>query len=235
MSIVVLKRKTDAMKNLSGKSKRISNAWANQGPHGGKTPVSYGGGFSINGGHRNIGSVGTTNLAKSVKRTQFFGNTAQSNAGKTVGSNFSYHNSGSCCFNNNTVVKPSVLSTRGMLAKKHRWLSRGYPHYWVQPTVDNINSSANTYTEKVKANNMCQTTSTDSGKLTCDNKYRKPHFIGTRLQANTPYAKARDLFSRSQSDYLNSKKLKCLNPTDEQKPFPYQVNNSGCNKFVLRI
>jgi hypothetical protein len=235
MSIVVLKRKTDAIKNLSGKSKRINNTWANQGPHGGKNPVSYGGGFSINGGHRNIGSVGTTNLAKSVKRTQFFGNTAQSSAGKTVDNNFKYHNSGSCCSNNSSMVKPSVLSTRGMLAKKHRWMSRGYPHYWVQPVADNLNSSANTHTEKVKSNNLCHMDSIDSGKLTCDYECGKPRYIGTRLQANTPYSKSRDLFSRSQSDYLNAKKLKCLNPTDENKPFPYQVNNSGCNQFILRI
>jgi hypothetical protein len=236
MSIVVLKRKTEAMRNLSGKSKHIKHTWAIQGPHGGMggNVLSYGGGFSINGSYRNIGSVGTTNLAKSVKRTQFYGTTAKTNSGTTENSNFNYHNSGSCCSNDNTIIKPSVLSTRGMLAKKHRWMKRGYPHYWVQPTGNPLDSTASAVVEKIKTNNLCQSDAFDSGNVVC-NSVCKLQMIGTKKQTQKSYSKSRDLFSRSQSDYLTNKKQKCLNPTGANKPFPFQVNNSGMNKYYLRV
>ena len=71
--------------------------WMTQGPFGSGNadPSSVASGFSINGGTRNIGYVGETNLGKTSK---------------------------SCCTNNSNDIKPSVLSTKGMLAKKNKWL-----------------------------------------------------------------------------------------------------------------
>ena len=65
MSLVALKKKTYAQKNLSGRGpEKLFNTL---GPFGTNTDInSYGVGFSLVGGHRNIGSVGPTNLAKSV-------------------------------------------------------------------------------------------------------------------------------------------------------------------------
>ena len=94
MSIVVLKRK--------------SRRW--------KVPISgideYG--FSLNGTLRNIGVVGKTNLARSVSRTPFRGTEPIGHGGCCGTYPKIISNSGSCCSNDNRVVKRSVMNNRGL-------------------------------------------------------------------------------------------------------------------------
>ena len=111
MSIVVLKRKSKIYQDtISGKGKL---------------------GFALNGTLRNIGEVGTTNLANSVTRTPFRGNVPMGNGGCRSG-NLMYgganrgtcseaypvviSNSGSCCVNDPNIIKVSTKNTKGMLA-----------------------------------------------------------------------------------------------------------------------
>lgn len=96
MSINATKRKTVSKYKISQNITPVKR-WMNQGPFGNsnKEVSSLASGFSINGGTRNIGYVGETNLGKTSK---------------------------SCCTNNSNDIKPSVLSTKGMLAKKNKWL-----------------------------------------------------------------------------------------------------------------
>ena len=109
MSIVVLKKKSKRYENIvSGKNNS---------------------GFSLNGTLRNIGTVGNTNLAKSVTRTPFIGTEPKGNGGcrsklfygnKNQGNCLNSYpkiilNSGSCCTNDPSIIKPSVKNTKGRL------------------------------------------------------------------------------------------------------------------------
>ena len=75
-------------------------------------------GFALNGTHRNIGAVGVTNLAKSVTRTPFRGTTAVGHGGNLGHYVINIHNSGDCCSNDNTIVKPSVITNKGRITRE---------------------------------------------------------------------------------------------------------------------
>ena len=85
-------------------------------------------GFSLNGTHRNIGAVGTTNLGKSVTRTPFRGLKPMGNGGCCGRYVVNVSNSGSCCFGapnpwtptptDAAYVKTSVKNTKGLLYSK---------------------------------------------------------------------------------------------------------------------
>jgi hypothetical protein len=132
MSIVALKRKTAAMyKNMSV----------------GQTN------FSINGTTRNQGYIGQTSQSRSLTHTPHKGATAKGSGGCCG----QYENSVDipaseiCCLEDNSVVKKSVLSSRGMLATKNRWISRPYPHASVKPDYNrNINDQGDYVTRLVK-------------------------------------------------------------------------------------
>ena len=132
MSIVALKRKTAAMYN------NMSVGQTN---------------FSINGTTRNQGYIGQTSLSRSLTHTPHKGATAKGSGGSCG----QYENavdipaSEICCLEDNTVVKKSVLSSRGMLAAKHRWISRPYPYASVKPDYNrNINDQGDYVTRLVK-------------------------------------------------------------------------------------
>lgn len=97
--------------------------------------------FSINGGYRNQGYIGQT----SISRTNL----------RTPASGIAMHGHGSCCGNydvnplktssintteDSSVIKPSVLGTRGMLQKRHRWVRRPGPYSSTKPG-DSMNQS----------------------------------------------------------------------------------------------
>jgi len=113
MSIATLKRKTAA---------KYNNNSVNQ-KH-----------FSLNGGYRNQGWVGQSNLSRSLPQTYMRGDTLRGYGG--------------CCgqykitpqitsdiqsTNNNKIMKSSVLSNDGMLATQYRWATRPQPFTSVKP------------------------------------------------------------------------------------------------------
>lgn len=145
-----MKRKSDVKygSKVSGKPRN----WISRGPFGnvteGKSIASIGhSGFSLNGGTRNYGYVGKT-YGFSTNSTPFKGIHAKGNGGRlgtyatpipqssvmsviTRGTQMQY-------------IKPSVLSTRGMLSTKYRWIGRPYPNSTVQPMSANTALSLNT-------------------------------------------------------------------------------------------
>lgn len=123
MSLQTMKRKTAAKVNISGNGP--TQTWMSQGPHGGKPPQVISTGFSINGGHRNVGGVGQTNLGRSVTRTPFRGNAPMGNGGSNGRYPISISNSGSNSSNNSDIIKPSSVNTSGMISKKYKWLNGG--------------------------------------------------------------------------------------------------------------
>lgn len=131
MSIVALKRKTHAKyHNMS---------------------VGSPDGFSLNGTHRNQGYVGQTSLSRFLSRTTMKGTTAKGHGG--------------CCgqyyeapvvqtavtsLENSSVVKPSVVSTKGMIDNKYRWVRRGQPFVSVKPDVNRNLNTQHQYVENLK-------------------------------------------------------------------------------------
>jgi|TARA_Y100000992_G_scaffold94559_1_gene60849 hypothetical protein len=82
-----------------------------------KTMAEPKNGFSLQGKRRNFGSPGTTNLARSVTRTPYRGTLPVGHGGCCGGYDKQIAKSGDCCVSQ-TLVKPSTLSTKGMLAKR---------------------------------------------------------------------------------------------------------------------
>jgi len=84
-------------------------------------------GFSLNGGYRNIGAVGQFRMISNTTRTPFRGTHPMGNGG----SGGKYYdvplNSGSCCTNDNQIIKKSSLNTAGMIDTKYKWTKGTYP------------------------------------------------------------------------------------------------------------
>ena len=102
--------------------------------------------FSINGVHRNQGYVGQTSLGRTMLRTPAKGTESQGHGGccgdyKTNDVQTSSINS----TENNNYVKPSVLSTSGMLAKRNRWVNRPDPYGVTKPSDSNNQSTSGDY------------------------------------------------------------------------------------------
>jgi hypothetical protein len=170
MSLTAFKRKSV----INYGSKRSGSApggiWLPQGPFGHSTTglqfaiENYGNsGFSINGGHRNVGGVGRDmKMSKSgtpyrgTEPIGFGGTYGRYPSATLVGTNENGIQSTGAVPNpqsKSAVVQPvlnsrivdtmgtqymyikqSTLSNKGMLDKKYRWAYYGtYPNYWVQP------------------------------------------------------------------------------------------------------
>jgi hypothetical protein len=109
MSLVALKRKTAAMQNLSSGQK----------------------GFSINGTHRSQGYIGQTSLSRSLINTPHGQTGAPEGYGGCCGDFSTTTNiraSETFSLEDENVVKPSVLSSTGMLSNRNRWLKRSAPY-----------------------------------------------------------------------------------------------------------
>ncbi len=89
------------------------------------------GNFSINGTHRNQGYVG---------RNSFF-------------------RPSNCCVEDSATIKPSVLSTKGMIDTKYKWAKRGFPF----TTVKVVNKNGNSQGDYINRLRTC-TLTTDQDK-----------------------------------------------------------------------
>ena len=132
MSIATLKRKTAA---------KYNNASVN-------VPQ-----FSINGGYRNQGWVGQTTLSRSLPKTPMVGDTPKGHGGCCGTYNIgTIVQSAVTSTNNPAVIKPSVLSTDGMLDTKYRWIGRPAPYTSVKSSAENnLNDQSDYITQKTKS------------------------------------------------------------------------------------
>jgi hypothetical protein len=272
MSLTAFKRKSVINYGSKRSGSAPGGVWLPQGPFGHSTnglqlaihnpgPV----GFSINGGHRNVGGVGRDmKMSKSgtpYRGTQpigfggtygkypsatLVGNTtngiqstgavpnAQSKAPvvqpvlnsrivDTMGSQYIY-------------IKPSVLSTYGMLRQKYRWAYTGkYPNFWVQPNytgnqtdsasqglyIQNL-ASANTCNIKVNNVGTYEGHIVKSGPTLCTPGRSTAQFKYNDMVRNAPYTKTLGQ-PVSYGQYNLYITRGCNNPIGPQKPFPYAV------------
>ena len=251
MSIVAFKKKSVIQYGSNRSGKPPGGYWLNQGPFGRNTTAqqlandNYGDvGFSINGGRRNVGYVGKT-YQMSKMGTPFRGTFPC----WTSGGQGSTYKLSLPVFNVNEVIvlgdqykyiKPSVLSTRGMLRKRFRWAYNGqYPNNWVQPNYTGNQTgtaSQGMYVHDISAANDCvndvnKVAKYEDYKVGCSPtlcKSTTAKFKYNDMASNAPYTKTLYQPLTSSQQTLRIQK-KCAHPTGSLKPFPFAVNGGSSN------
>ena len=263
MSLTAFKRKSVINYGSKRSGKAPGGYWLPQGPFGHSThglqlaihnpgPV----GFSINGGHRNVGYIGKTyQMSKSgtpYRGTQPVGwggtygrypsaqligpysGAVPNSQSKTMVQPVLNSSKVSTLGTQYMYIKPSVLSTKGMLDKKYRWAYYGvYPNYWVQPNytgnlTDNasqqlyIQNKASANTGNLKVNNVgtYEGHIVKSGPTLCTPGRSTALFTYNDMARNAPYTKTLGQ-PVSYTQYNLHLTRGCNNPIGTQKPFPY--------------
>ena len=248
MSIQAFKKKGVINYGSRRSGKPPGGRWMRQGPFGGVNFEAPDGavGFSINGGRRNQGYVGQS-MAMSKSGTPFRGlhpcwgsgavrNTYIKAQPLLVSPLVKAVNRGS----QYEFIKPSVLSTDGMLEKKYMWINNGqYPNYWVQPVYGNSNLSDNAsqwlYIQNKAAANVCVNDTNKpqvyvghrvcggpTGCSTSTGRYPAYKII----ESNTGYTKTLGI-PQTASQYTLQVQQRSLNPAGPQKPFPFATNGGS--------
>lgn len=165
-------------------------------------------GFSLNGGYRNIGSVGQFRLISNTTRTPFKGALPMGHGGTNGNYYNQVLNSGSCCTNDPAIIKKSSLNTSGMIDTKYKWTKGTYPNFWVK-----------------KGDNSYNITKDQATYIS--NLSREVGGCNTNIQ----------LDYLSQGEYINYggvSKNNCLPTPDNKAPFPMTLNHSsGCQVNYL--
>ncbi len=266
MSLTAFKRKSVIQYGSKRSGSAPGGVWLPQGPFGHATIAlqqalqTYGAsGFSINGGHRNVGYIGKTyGMSKSgtpYRGTQpiGFGGTYGKYPSATLVGQYSgaVPNAGSKqavvqpVLNSSEVntmgtqyiyIKPSVLSTKGMLEKRYRWIHNGqYPNYWVQPNYtgnQTDSASQGLYVQNLAAANTCNLKVNNvetyegykvgCGPTLCTPGRSTAMFKFNDMVRNAPYTKT--LYQPvSYGQYNLNLTRGCNNPVGPQKPFPFAV------------
>jgi len=247
MSIQTLKKKgiiTCRGTNISGKPP--GGFWLNQGPFGSTNNVGAAGnnGFSLNGGVRSASYIGKS-YRFSKNGTPYIGQFPIGYGG----TNGRYPPSqslmnfpevrGQTSGKQYLFVKPSVLSTKGMLEKKYKWINNGqYPNVWVQPVYGNTNLSDNAsqsvYIQNKSAANICVNNTNKPqvyvghirrcGSTGCQTTTARYNSYNIMDSAGL-YTK--DLYiPQTASQYTLQIQRKCADPIGPLKPFPFAANNA---------
>jgi len=250
MSIVAFKKKSVIRFGANVSGKPPGGKWLSQGPFGNTQSglqfanAPYGPvGFSLNGPHRNVGYVGKT-YQMSKQGTRFRGTQPYGSGG--VGGTYP---SPPPVMNVNEVivladqymyVKPTVLTTYGMLRKKYRWAYNGqYPNYWVQPNyTGNLTDTASqgVYLQSLSAANTCSSDINEQAKFIKNTKKCGPTLCNTStarfkfndMARNAPYTKFTNNPPDSSVHTLQIQR-KCANPSPAQQPWPPAVNGDACS------
>jgi hypothetical protein len=198
-------------------------------------------GFSLNGGYRNIGSVGQFRMISNTTRTPFKGTEAKGNGGNGGKYYNNPLNSGSCCTNDISIIKKSSKNTAGMIDTKYQWTKGTYPNYWVQEDDGGYNSTRDqsTYiqklTQKIGGAVGCKTlTEEEKNKIySCSaNTKSCSYHIGGRKVVRMPYYKNYNMLATSQGEYITNGGIGrkyCLPTPPNKQAFPMTLNhNSNC-------
>ena len=266
MSLTAFKRKSVIQYGSKRSGKSPGGVWLPQGPFGHATSGleqaihNYGpAGFSINGGHRNISYIGKTyNMSKSgtpyrgTHPIGFGGSYGKYPSATLVGP---YSGAISNAHNTQSVVqpvlnskiadtmgtqyvyvKPSVLSTKGMLEKRYKWIHNGqYPNYWVQPLYTGNQVATNSqglYVQDLAAANTCNLKVNNVGtyEANIDRSCQKLCKLGrsTAMRTYDDIASSgrytKQLYQPiSYGQYNLHLTRGCNNPIGKQKPFPFAV------------
>ncbi len=254
MWLQALKRKSVARWGSQISGRATNTYMVPQGPYG--RPDSVGGvmqlqalvapamkGFSINGPHRNVGGVGRE-MANSRMGTPFRGQHPVGWGGhlgtykrpepmfnvarvETQGGQFLFN-------------KASVLSNRGMLARRFKWINGGqYPHYWVQPVYPSgslsDNASQGLYIHNKSSANDCVDDVNRTARYIDHEVRGSCSNDGTKCRQRAPYTKT--IYQPlDASEQIHRVQRRCVNPSVAQRPFPYASNRSaGCSTGYVQL
>jgi len=265
MSLATFKKKSinSASSATKRSGKPTNDYWIYQGPYGRKGNLSstifnaslvgpngdVGGnaynasnaGFSINGPNRNKGGVGGC-MKFSKSKTPFRGVNPKGWGGTHGRYPDGPNNISLSVYPQTTgpqlqsaIVKPSVLSTKGMLERRFRWINSGqYPNNWIQPNYtgnQTDSASQGLYIQNKAAANYCHYDVNDSanyvnyyktcGSTGCQTTPARGFTMNIQM-ANAAYTKTLHQ-PKDASDYTLRIQRKCQNPVGFQKPFPYAV------------
>jgi hypothetical protein len=266
MSLTAFKRKSVINSGSKRSGKSPGGVWLPQGPFVCGLQLDNPGpvGFSINGGHRNIGGIGREmKMSKSgtpYRGTQpiGWGGTYGTYPSATLVGNYNDGSTGvvpnahsksaviqpilnasivNTMGNQHLFIKQSVLSTKGMLEKRYKWIHNGqYPNYWVQPNYTGNQSdsaSQGLYVQNKSAANTCNLKVNNrwlydgyivrTGPTLCTPGRSTARFTFNDMARNGPYTKILNQ-PVSYSQYNLHLTRGCNNPIGIQKPFPFAVN-----------
>jgi hypothetical protein len=258
MSLVVLKRKTKAKYNISGRSHHST-----MGTHGPYSKNKGGGGFSLNGPTRNVGRVGSNSLFSPVKQSlvqvatengmvsvrQGWGGRGGQYKGGEIPINKPICNMGTC----DNISKPSVLSTKGMLSYKYKWSKTNVAgvgdrpgqiqniyNNWVKTGTTNGSNMLKTSSQHTNDKSInytgCYPYNVDINSGTKQYKVagsKCGHHIGGKYIPATPYTKSTHAPSNiALNNYIVARGG--INPYGWQKSFPYTHNSSGCSSLAVK-
>jgi hypothetical protein len=218
--------------------------FVSRGPHT-ILPVDGFVGFSINGGTRSQGYIGQSS-AFSKHGTPFYGQYPQGYGGirGTYPTTQPTFNSpivkGITRGKQYEYIKPSVLSTRGMIETRFKWIHNGvYPNYWVQPVYPSgsleENSSQGLYIHKKEASNDCHTNVNNTSKYidyrVCKgNSYNSIQNQRPSLFTLFSSGYTKELYQPITSSQQTLKiQRRCSNPIGVLKPFPFASNGGTSN------
>lgn len=208
-----------------------------------KVPVSANG-FSLNGTLRNIGSVGQTNLAKSVTRTPFRGPLPMGHGCINGAYPVVISNSGSCCSNDPNIIKKSTKNTRGHILESFIYptcangnCSKGSQSNWVKDTTALNNSQGVYISEIINESGKCNNndpTKNNGIKKCITGCTPNGNFIGAKKHFIGPYAKNVG-FINSASNYMRTglPRKNCLPTPANKQHFPVALLHDGCDINVL--
>jgi|LauGreDrversion4_1035100.scaffolds.fasta_scaffold14801_5 hypothetical protein len=195
MSLATLKKKTLAKYNNSSVQQRQ---------------------FSINGTYRNQGYVGQSSLSRSLPKNGSQG------YGGCCGSYLPVKPilSAVTSTEDNTFVKSSVLSTSGMLAKRYRWIKRGYPFSSLKPGND-MQGTSSAYTEFKKKETLRDVYLNTSS---CNTNSRADKCCN--LNITQP---EKDIVAMSQSEYILQLHKQCADLDISYIQYSSSVNRAPIN------
>jgi hypothetical protein len=183
-----------------------------------KAPISAGGSFSLNGGNRNVGVVGQTNLMRS--RT-------------------------SCGTNDDSVIKGSTKNTLGHIYASFKYPTsvdnpscqdKPCPKIWVKNFSPEDYSQGIHIRNVVNANAKCDdpNANLDAGSKQCVDDCNDIVHIAGRKIMRTHYTKSMNQ-DVSAENYMRTRLMKnnCLPTPKDRQHFPMSLNNNGCNINVL--
>jgi hypothetical protein len=153
--------------------------------------------FSINGAYRNQGYIGQSSLSRSLPKTPAVGAISQGYGG-CCGSYLQVKPilSAVTSTEDNSVIKSSVLSTSGMLAKRYRWIKRGYPFTSLKPGNDSQTSSS-AYTEYKKKETLRDIYLNETAAITCNTSIRSSKCANSNITQPE-----KNIVAMSQGEYI---------------------------------
>ena len=236
------KKITNNSMGVSISGRTPGGIWVTQGPFRNNVTTvinTNNNGFSLNGGHRNIGRIGKTWLF-SKNFTPYRGAYARGNGGSCL----SYYQQDQVYpirevntrGNEYLYIKPSSLSTKGMLEKKYNCIWNGtYPSVIVSPQGNNnlLNSTIGVYIHEQTSANMCETGTYQQSIATDKNNNNTYDGFGNcKSKCNTvkileaPY---------DASQYTTIVQKKCSDPALWQKPIPGPKNGDTLRAINLTV